>query len=99
MLDQSYLAERLPRGDGHRQDTEAEPTSTATVSCSLLVLPIGPGKSTAAGCPACRTGSAPQGRSLLRARPGAAERSGAALIEKYLMIIRQRLGYTSDHVR
>jgi len=31
-------------------------------------------------CPARRAGSAPQGRSPVRARPGAAERSGAALI-------------------
>lgn len=33
------------------------------------------------GCPARRDGSAPQGRSPVRARPGAAERSGAALIK------------------
>jgi hypothetical protein len=33
------------------------------------------------GCPARRTGSAPQGRSPVRAWPGAAERSGAALIK------------------
>jgi hypothetical protein len=32
------------------------------------------------GCPARRDGSAPQGRSPARARPGAAERSEAALI-------------------
>jgi hypothetical protein len=34
-----------------------------------------------AGCPARRDGSAFQGRSPVRARPGAAERSGAALIQ------------------
>jgi len=39
--------------------------------------------------PPCRVG--PQGRSPVRAWPGAAERSGAALIEKYLMVIRQRV--------
>src|SRR5689334_4303791 len=33
------------------------------------------------GCPARRDGSAPQGRSPVRARPGAAERSGAALTD------------------
>ncbi len=43
-------------------------------------LPIGPGKSAAAWLPGAPPGSAPQGRSPVRARPGAAERSGAALI-------------------
>ena len=35
-------------------------------------------------CPARRSGSAPQGRSPVRAWPGAAERSGAALIHMRL---------------
>lgn len=42
-----------------------------------------------AKCPARRAGSAPQGRSPVRAWPGVAERSGAALIQ--YGIIRQRV--------
>ena len=39
------------------------------------------------GCPARRTGSAPQGRSPVRAWPGAAERSGAALSERRTRLV------------
>jgi len=46
-----------------------------------MMLPVSPSdQRIGRGCPARRAGSAPQGRSPVQARPGAAERSGAALI-------------------
>ena len=46
-----------------------------------VMLPVDRPSGSPAGCPARRTGSAPRGRSPARARPGAAERSGADLIQ------------------
>jgi len=55
----------------------------AGVAMSLM-LPIGRlGRWLLPGSPARRDGSPPQGRSPARARPGAAERSGAALIRRH----------------
>ena len=63
--------------------------ATGTLICrgrrltsSAMMLPVSPSdQRIGRGCPARRAGSAPQGRSPVRARPGAAERSGAALIQ------------------
>ena len=41
------LAGRLPRGDGHDQDTGAADKYGDDICRSLVMLPIGPGKSAA----------------------------------------------------
>ena len=71
---------------GHWYAEEDGTPKAPPVALSMSTPIIG----SCARCPARRAGSAPQGRSPVRARPGAAERSGAALIQYGL--IRQRSG-------
>jgi len=45
-----------------------------------------------------RVAAGEPGKQVAAWLPGAPERSGAALIEKYLMVIRPRPRYATDHV-
>jgi hypothetical protein len=82
VLAQLVGGEQVPVADGAHVSGEDPRSRRSTVMGKALMLPVDrASRRLLPGCPARRDGSAPQGRSPVRARPGAAERSEAALIQ------------------